>query len=91
MRIKCSSWNVLSILICRVAYLLLQSAACTLLDILLLVQRKSAECSLVSLTQLVSAPFDEDLSLTLRFETVEVNASFCLPSFVPSASDDWNL
>ena len=58
---------------------------------LLLVQRKSAECSFVSLTQLVSAPFDEDLLLTLRFKTVEVNASSCLPSLVPSASDDWNL
>ena len=44
-----------------------------------------------SLTQLVSAPFDEDPKLTLRFLTVEVNASFLLPSFVSSASGDWNL
>ena len=43
-----------------------------------------------SLTQLVSAPFDEDPKLTLRFLTVEVNAAFffVLPSFIPSASGD---
>ena len=51
------------------------------------------ECGMFfcTLTQLVSAPFNEDTKLTLRFLTVEVTASFLLPSFVPFASGDWNL
>ena len=94
--IKCALialvWNVLSELICRVAYPLLQCATCTLLDIHWYLCRERVRNVLLYSDTVGERAFwwryQVDVEVLDRWRKC---LETCFLPFVPASSDDWNL